>query len=474
MAILESSLTRCPICFSILIEPYSNLSQVATYLKEQEAIPLSTEISELNTGLTTAVIIGLNSISKEGWKSDPIKTKRGFAGDDYKGFTQLDKHLIQSLQDRRTQQEIDIGIEEADRTVFTSLNPNNSLSFWDKKHIIELRQSTEKILKEVGLTKTVETIEMADLGGYFNYDENGVYRGTWKYGNKITDKTEWTDVDRTLEGFETEPKFPTGITEIQNIYIEDLRHSIPLGWVENFTNVSSVNEFVPSSGYMLQLGGWVVDLLDDFFTTSKSDEIAYTSFLSLFQSGETYVSTFPGSYTSNHTVSTNDKKLAVTMNTSIFDSATTVENWTESVTLTLNFTWKEGKFTEPLPNSLIRINKKLRLDYDISGTGYRTFNLSIGFKDAEGTYKGGLIYSINEDFTPHISGSTIFLNEFPTTFNLYDDLILTGRNPETEEFYFVYDFYFNLISTSSILLTSDSKSGSSSSNLDLEIRRITY
>ncbi|GAG12169.1 unnamed protein product, partial [marine sediment metagenome] len=53
------------------------------------------------------------------WTDDPIKTPKGEAGDDYKGFTDIKPIHIQELQTLRAQQEIDVGIEEEDRTTFT-------------------------------------------------------------------------------------------------------------------------------------------------------------------------------------------------------------------------------------------------------------------------------------------------------------------------------------------------------------------
>ena len=239
MAITESELKRCPICFSILIEPYSNLERVATYLKEQNALPQSVEISKENTNLKDLAIESLHRLDKEAWKDDPILTVRGYAGENYKGFDYCKKENIESIQKRRKQQEINIGLAENNRTEFTEFDETKKIQI-TKTHIEELRNSTEKILKEVGYTKNIDGIEYADLNYYFSYDENGDFKATKKYDIIQSPKIDWTDVDRDIEGFEHVPKIPEGIIDIKNIHIEDLRHTISLGWFEDFTGIEPI------------------------------------------------------------------------------------------------------------------------------------------------------------------------------------------------------------------------------------------
>ena len=164
------------------------------------------------------------------WTHDPICTLQGLAGDDYKKIQHIRKKDIEELQEARTEQEIDIGITEEERTTFTTV-PETGIFTANKKHIRELRQSTEKILKEMGITNPGDE---ADLEQYFNYDEEGNYIGTYKYGEKVIDKTEWTRVDRNITGYNGEPYMPENMTHIYALDIEELRHPIQVAWVERW------------------------------------------------------------------------------------------------------------------------------------------------------------------------------------------------------------------------------------------------
>lgn len=171
------------------------------------------------------------------WSDDPILTHRGLAGDDYKGFIEPYWKHLKEIQEARKQQEIDAGIPEAEQTEFKELsekenNPNKIIQF-TKQQIEKLRTSTEKILKELGITKDDNGTEVADLENYFNNNENGDYLGTYKYGKKIEDKIEWTRIDRTtgqpsLPSKDSDPSNSTNW--IRALDIEELRHpiSIPL------------------------------------------------------------------------------------------------------------------------------------------------------------------------------------------------------------------------------------------------------
>jgi len=161
--------------------------------------------------------------SNPDWTKDPVLTIRGLAGEEYKGTIKLDIKYIKEIQDKRKQQEIDIGISEENRTQFTEITPGKTK--WNKKYINELRESTEKILGIIETTTEEERIGL--LREYFNYDEYWNYIGTYKYGQKIDDKEEWTSID-----INNKPKIPKktatqqNIVKIKAINIEDLRHPI--------------------------------------------------------------------------------------------------------------------------------------------------------------------------------------------------------------------------------------------------------
>jgi len=135
-----------------------------------------------------------------GYTDDPILTPKGEAGDDYKGFTDIKPIHIQELQTLRAQQEIDAGIAEEDRTTFTEIDTTHNLVNFYRKHLLELRESTEKLLTALGQTKDT----------YFNYDEEGTEYNIGEH------QTDWTD-----------PNLETRVNKFVNIkayHIEDLRH----------------------------------------------------------------------------------------------------------------------------------------------------------------------------------------------------------------------------------------------------------
>lgn len=116
----------------------------------------------------------------------------------YKGLDQIKlADIITELQADRTAREQDL-LDPLNYTTFTSVNSSGKFQI-TKKHIEELRTSTEKLLIASGLSKSE----------YFNYDEDG---------NHIIhpkgDKTEWTDP--TLSN-----KF-----QIKASHVEDLRRAM--------------------------------------------------------------------------------------------------------------------------------------------------------------------------------------------------------------------------------------------------------
>lgn len=136
------------------------------------------------------------------WIEDPILTPKGLAGDDYKGLTKINWHHIKEIQDARKLQEIELEI--SDKTIFSEITPTIPIH---KNHILELRQSTEKLIANVE----------SDLMHYFNYrivEYEEVYVGTYKYGEKVADKTNWTDSGLI------------NVKKIKAIHIEELRHPI--------------------------------------------------------------------------------------------------------------------------------------------------------------------------------------------------------------------------------------------------------
>lgn len=136
--------------------------------------------SNFDRDLTTEEIEALEAQGIYLWSHDPIKTYRGLAGDDYKGLLDITWQQIQELQEARNLQEVDAGLTPTDFSEITSKIDSN------KKHIRELRQSTENILETFGLT----------LEDYFNNDEEGNYLGTQEYEIDKPDKTEWKRVNR--------------------------------------------------------------------------------------------------------------------------------------------------------------------------------------------------------------------------------------------------------------------------------------
>lgn len=220
MALTKLDLARCPVCFSILITPYENLANVAQYLKDESIIPPQTDISPENDDLEEIVIDGLKTLNLYVWHGDPIKTPKGEAGNDYRGFTFINPTHFIELQEARQEQELNAGIPEEERTTFTPVDTTeNRFIQIAKKHLRELRESTEKILMAFGQTKEVSGEEnpVVDLENYFNYDEDA---REYNIGDHQLD---WHDSDLS-------EKF----LNIKAVHIEDLRHAIPIGLVEWF------------------------------------------------------------------------------------------------------------------------------------------------------------------------------------------------------------------------------------------------
>jgi len=160
---------RCPICFS----------QIETD---------QTKVVEL---MEQGIII---------WYEDPLPTPMGLAGELYVGRCPKRVLHIKQLQEIRKQQEIEMGV-----TPLTEFLPITNSTSIKLAHIIQLRQSTEKIL---GVTETTTSEERTQiLEQYFNFDEDGTDQREGHH------QVEWIDKDLLK------------VNAIKAIHIEDLRHS---------------------------------------------------------------------------------------------------------------------------------------------------------------------------------------------------------------------------------------------------------
>lgn len=191
--------------------------------------------SHIGTG--TSRIQGEEGVDADGnpvprWSDDPILTVLGINGEDYQGEDRLRKLQVVELQTIRADQEEELGISP---TPFSDVTTDVHVI---RRHIIELRESTEKILNVVGVT----------LEDYFKLDPDGneVPQNPELALRGVADpQVEWTDVERgedyihvdasidgtfTLPDSSTQesPTVPTG-THVRAIHIEDLRHPIQLG-----------------------------------------------------------------------------------------------------------------------------------------------------------------------------------------------------------------------------------------------------
>ena len=117
------------------------------------------------------------------WTDDPIRTSpRGFSGTEFIGADRAKGIHIRELQEVRALEEIEAGIDPELLTDFTEIDGN----IVRVPHIVELRESVEKILEQNG----------SNLGEYFNLDAD---LNEAPPGPNDTIKVEWTDVDRGRE-----------------------------------------------------------------------------------------------------------------------------------------------------------------------------------------------------------------------------------------------------------------------------------
>jgi hypothetical protein len=183
----------------------------------------------------------------------------------FKGFYQISESDIIELQEELAELESDNNV-----TPLTEFSPVNSTGKFPitGKHIKEMRDSVEKILDAIGLTKM----------DYFNYDEEE---------NHIIhpngDKLDWTDsiTDSTdLQKF-----------QIKFIHIEELRHNISLLWRETW-----------DTGYTLSKNLSIID----------SSPLSFTEYASITEDEE-WGATFRGIVQPTHS-SIYDQNISLSAN----------------------------------------------------------------------------------------------------------------------------------------------------------------
>ena len=203
----------CPTCHS-RVDPTGKLRKKGAVTEIEDDVPLSSNTGEVPQ-----------------WSDDPCLTANGLNGNDFIGRDAIRTLHIEELQETRKQEELDSGIDESLLTKFTDIKEQTHVR---KAHVIELRQSTEKILKASGST----------LKEYFSTDPDGNTINP-NPNDPAGNKDEWTDVARglayidgigdvvtefdvTIEEKEDSPSIPNN-TRVRGIHIEDLRHPLIIG-----------------------------------------------------------------------------------------------------------------------------------------------------------------------------------------------------------------------------------------------------
>lgn len=165
------------------------------------------------------------------WTRDPILTTPSTNGNEFLGQEKLIDLVLTEIQNARRQEEIEVGIPKALQTDFSEI----SLQHFKDVHLIELRESVEKILNTTGLT----------LFDYFNFDAEG---NQVDPGPSDKEKSEWSYVERGSQYVHKDGsvsgifKLPDGTaqkspsvpinTKMNSIVLEDIRHPILMGWRE--------------------------------------------------------------------------------------------------------------------------------------------------------------------------------------------------------------------------------------------------
>ena len=152
----------------------------------------------------------------------------------YKGIYQITEVDIIELQNRLETLEVET-LPENERTTFSPLNTTGLFRITGK-HIKEMRDSVEKLLLAVGMSKNE----------YFNNDEEGNL--ITREGGGIID---WTDpIIAGISDRELEEKF-----QVKYIHIEELRKNIVTLWQETWTDnnplwiKNTFLELLPGSGF---------------------------------------------------------------------------------------------------------------------------------------------------------------------------------------------------------------------------------
>ncbi len=200
-------MSKCPYCYRTL----------GTFLKDPIVIPNGSKYKWSNSNET--ILIEETDIEKR----------------KYRGLYQIFYEEVEEIQDfLKDLEEENLPVE--DRTDFSSIN-NGGIFQFTGKHLKEMRDSVDKLLIALGMTKTE----------YFNYDEEGNHI-THPNGNK----TEWTDPITLATDLQ---KF-----QIKYIHIEDLRHYLSIFKFRENWEFSPEGTYTPGNSFAGQDSkGWYVD-----------------------------------------------------------------------------------------------------------------------------------------------------------------------------------------------------------------------
>jgi len=186
------------------------------------------------------------------WTGDSVLTRNGFSGPEFIGQQRTGiLAVFEELQEDRIALEEEAGFTEEQKTKFSELSKQHIRN----THLIELRESTEKLLENNGST----------LEEYFKTDADG--NEALEPGPNDTFKSEWTDAERgrlyihkdgtksgtfTLpSGVEKDsPSIPAN-TRVRAIHIEDLRRRLLKTWRE-FWSVSTVDRSLSLAGDVIE------------------------------------------------------------------------------------------------------------------------------------------------------------------------------------------------------------------------------
>jgi len=236
---MAESSELCPTCHSFVS---SNPGPGGGRVQGEEDPGKTVEIID-PTGETKEVRTSTSG-AKPQWTDDPVLTLLGFNGPSFIDSQRGRFVQIQELQNARIAEEEEVGLAEEERTDFSNLDDDTHIR---NTHIIELRESTEKILNVTGI----------DLKEYFSLDIDGEEQTAGP--NDEQDKEEWTDVERgksylAKDGTEkttfllpdgtpeSSPSLPDS-THVRAIHLEDLRRPLEVGWRE-FWSVTPTKTFL--------------------------------------------------------------------------------------------------------------------------------------------------------------------------------------------------------------------------------------